>query len=290
MLRITKISLRLAAIFIPIGILFIIVGIFTGAKRNVNIGTNGKILIDQEQTFDYENDDITDVNNIKIDIHNAKILINQSNNDKFMVKVKLYSVSEDPVNIQNGTLEIIEDEGSKFGIHFFNWDFRSLFDGESNEVIIEVPRGISLDDVNLETSNGRIEIKNLTVNTLKADTSNGSITLEDVVTFDETALSTNNGPVNISGQFHESTYVKTSNGRIISNGTFNGKTTFKTSNGSITCDNNINRKDCDITADTSNGTIRIDEAKVGDDYKEDNNADNSIHLDTSNGGISLNFK
>jgi len=165
-----------------------------------------------------------------------------------------------------------------------------LFDGSRNEIIISVPRGTSLNDVTLNTNNGRIEITDLNANTLKADTSNGAIKTDNVVIGSNTSLTTSNGEVDILGAFSDTTYVKTSNGKIVGDGTFNGKTTFKSSNSSITFKNKIKRNDTNIIADTSNGTIRINDSKVGDDFKENNGANNSIDLDTSNGGITINFE
>ena len=286
--KLTKNALRLAAIFIPIGFLLIIVGLFTGARRGVYI-ESGKIVLATNKDYNYENYDITDVKNIDISVSNAKVMIKESTTNYFGVDVNLTSSMEDPiVNVENNMIKI--EKNGKFGFNIFSWDFGSLFDGSSNEIIIYVPKGSSLNDVTLNTDNGRIEIANLNANTLKADTSNGAISTEDVVVSNNTSLTTSNGQVDISGTFSNSTYVKTSNGKIIGDGTFKGKTTFKTSNGAISYKNSIKRNDCNIIADTSNGSIRINDSKVGDDFKENNGASNSIDLDTSNGGITIEFE
>jgi len=286
--KLTKNALRLAAIFIPIGILLIIVGVFTGAKNGVYIEA-GKINLDGDKDYNYENYDITDIKNISVDVSNAKIIIKESANDNFGVDINLSSISEDPtVSVENNMIKI--EKNSKFGLNIFSWDFGSLFDGSSNEVIIFVPKGSSLNDVTLNTNNGRIEITDLNANNVKADTSNGGILTNNVVIGSNTSLTTSNGQVDISGTFSDTTYVKTSNGKIIGDGTFNGKTTFKTSNGAISFKNNIKRNDCNIIADTSNGSVRINDTKVGDEFKENNGANNSIDLDTSNGGITIDFQ
>ena len=286
--KLTKNALRMAAIFIPIGILLIIVGVLTGAKNGVYI-QSGKINLDGNKDYNYENYDITDIKNVSVDVSNAKIIIKESTNNNFGVDVNLSSISEDPtVSFDNNMIKI--QKNSKFGLNIFSWDFGSLFDGTSNEVIIFVPKGTILNEVTLNTDNGRIEITNLNADTLKADTSNGAITTTNVVISNNTSLKTSNGEVDISGTFSNTTYAKSSNGKIIGDGLFNGKTTVKTSNGAISFKNNIKRSDCNITAETSNGSVRINDSKVGDDFKENNGASNSIDLDTSNGGISIEFK
>jgi len=288
MSKLTRNALRLAVIFIPIGILLIIVGVFTGAKRGVYI-ESGKIILNGDKDFNYENYDITDIKNISVDVSNAKIIIKESSNQNFGIDVNLTSIAEDPtVSVDNNTIKI--EKNSKIGFNIFSWDFGSLFDGSSNEVIIFVPKGTSLNEVTLNTNNGKIEVTDLNANTLKADTSNGGITTNNVGISNNTSLTTSNGEVDIAGTFSNTTYAKTSNGKVIGEGTFKGKTTVKTSNGAISFKNNLNRSDCNIVADTSNGSVRINDSKVGDEFKENNGASNSIDLDTSNGGITIEFK
>ncbi|SEW19476.1 DUF4097 family beta strand repeat-containing protein [[Clostridium] fimetarium] len=283
--KLTKNALRMAAIFIPIGILLIIVGVFTGAKRGVYI-ESGRINLNGDKDYNNENYDITDIKNIIVDVSNAKIVIKESTTDKFGFDVNLTSIAEDPtVSFDNNMIKI--EKNAKFGFNIFSWDFGSLFDGTSNEVIIFVPKGTILNEVTLNTDNGRIEITNLNADTLKADTSNGAITTTNVVISNNTSLKTSNGEVDISGTFSNTTYAKSSNGKIIGDGLFNGKTTVKTSNGAISFKNNIKRSDCNIAAETSNGSVRINDSKVGDEFKENNGANNSIDLDTSNGGITI---
>ena len=286
--KLTKNAIRMAVIFIPIGILLIIVGVFTGAKNGVYI-QSGKINLDGNKDYNYENYDISNIKNISVDVSNAKILIKESTNDNFGVDINLTSISQDPtISFENNMIKI--QKNSKFGLNIFSWDFGSLFDGNSNVVTIFIPKGSSLNDVTLNTNNGKIEIIDLNSNTVKADTSNGAITTNNVVIGSNTSLTTSNGQVDISGSFSDTTYVKTSNGKIIGDGTFSGKTTFKTSNGAISFSNKMKRNDCNIIADTSNGTIRINDTKVGDEFKENNGANNSIDLDTSNGGITIYFE
>jgi len=286
--KLTKNAIRMAVIFIPIGVLLIIVGVFTGAKNGVYI-QSGKINLDGNKDYNYENYDISNIKNISVDVSNAKILIKESTNDNFGVDINLTSISQDPtISFENNMIKI--QKNSKFGLNIFSWDFGSLFDGNSNVVTIFIPKGSSLNDVTLNTNNGKIEIIDLNSNTVKADTSNGAITTNNVVIGSNTSLTTSNGQVDISGSFSDTTYVKTSNGKIIGDGTFSGKTTFKTSNSAISFSNKIKRNDCNIIADTSNGTIRINDTKVGDEFKENNGANNSIDLDTSNGGITIYFE
>lgn len=288
MSKLTKKALRLAAIFIPLGILLIVVGVFTGAKRSVSV-VNGKIVINESHDFNYENYELTNINSINVDIDNAKILINESRNDKFGVSINLRSKAGDPtIQTDNNLLQI--QENSKFSLNFFSWDLGSVFDENSNEVIIYVPKGISLKDVTLNTSNGRIEITNLKADNVKVDTSNGAIITNNVIVNENTSLKSSNGQVEIGGSFNNTTYVHTSNGKIIGDGIFKGKTTFKTSNGAISFNSNMSRSEYNIVAETSNGSIKVNDSKVDDDFSENKGAANTIDFDTSNGGITIELK
>lgn len=306
--KLTKNALRIAAIMIPIGFLLILVGIFTGAKRGVTI-ESGKVCLNEQKSYSYENYELTGKSKIDIDVNNAKIIIEESENDRFGINVNLSSIGKDPT-VQVDQDEIRVEDRSDFGFHLFTWDFGSIFDQDNNNniVTIYVPKNASLEDVTLHTSNGRVEITGLSTKSLKADSSNGGITTEAVSVDGSTTLTTSNGEIDINGTFSGETNAKSSNGKIIGSGMYLGKTTFKTSNGSISGDgtfkgsttfhtsnssisikNNISRSDCNIDAETSNGTVKINGSKVGDDFSENNGSGNSLNLDSSNGSINIEF-
>lgn len=288
MKKFTKFALKIAAIFIPIGILFIIVGTMIGAKHGVYINSDWKICLDESHAYSFENYDYTGVESISVDISNAKIIIEESSNDKFGIKADLSYVSDEPYEgVDNGILKFEKTAKHTFNMFSFNM---AMFDESSNTVIIYVPKNAKLEDVNLHTSNGRIEISNLNAKNLTVDSSNGGLVANDSYISDESTFTTSNGRIEIDGTYLEKTYAKTSNGKIIATGIYKGDTTLKTSNGSIEFENNISRNSSDIKADTSNGTIEINGKTVQDEFYENNKAENLIDAKTSNGSISIEFQ
>lgn len=286
MRKLTKVSLHMAVILIPLGILLMIAGILTGARRGITILSDGRLVLNEAEQYHYENYDITGIKNIHLDFNNAKIVLQESSDSKFGVKINLPDSEQKPsVNISEDTLTI-EDTSS--GFHIL-WLFGSIF-STNNEVTVYVPKGTELKDISIDTSNGRIELINLNLESIKAETSNGAITGQNLNISDNASFKTSNGEINLSGSFHDTTNAVTKNGKIIGDGSFFGKTSFKTSNGTITMENDIKRSECNISAETSNGNIRVNGTGMGKNFQENNGASNSINLDTSNGSIAVDFK
>jgi DUF4097 and DUF4098 domain-containing protein YvlB len=97
---------------------------------------------------------------------------------------------------------------------------------------VKLPENIEL-ELNLDTSNGKITLQDITANTVTLDTSNGVIDLDDVYA-DTLTGSTSNGK--IQGQIEGSNIeLGTSNGSIdlTITGATSGKYELSTSNGSI---------------------------------------------------------
>lgn len=288
MKKLTKISLRIAAVFIPLGIALMIIGGLMGAKRGVYINSDWKICLNESENYSFENYTYTGVDSISVNVSNANIIVEESSDNQFGIKAELSYLSDEPVvGVENGILKF--EKTTKHSFNLFSFDF-NMFDDSSNTVIIYVPKNSSLDDISLYTSNGRIELNEIKAKTVVADTSNGSIVSSKLNITEESSFTTSNGRIEIDGIFLEKTYIKTSNGKIIANGTFKGNTNLKTSNGTITFTNSIRRDDCDIKADTSNGSITIDGSKVSsDDFYENNKSENAVDLKSSNGNITVEF-
>lgn len=187
---------------------------------------------------------------------------------------------------------------------------------------VQIPRDV-FKTLTLNTSNGRIEMKDLNIESskletsnadiiveewngkkLKMQTSNGAVSLEDAAG-DEVELKTSNGSVNVDGVEGKSMTLKTSNGRIAFESDelkaydrYDWK--IETSNGSIYLDlpdkDEIGYK---VDAETSNSTIthEISNFKSEDNSKKElegqtNNYDQAkikveVEVDTSNGSITI---
>ena len=146
--------------------------------------------------------------------------------------------------VQKGnTVEVTADGKGGFNL------FRR---GGGAEVVIVVPKSTDLD---LETSNGNIEVEGVEVTALASlKSSNGRVTLTDVG--GDLMVKTSNGSINIH-DFNGQMDGRTSNGRIDFTGTLrsNSENRLRTSNGSINV-TLVNTPGVEVDASTSNGKVK----------------------------------
>lgn len=116
-------------------------------------------------------------------------------------------------------------------------------------------------DLNLHTSNGRIEVSGVTCQTCRLHSSNGRI-VADGIAAREAALRTSNGSITASG-LRGPVDASTSNGSItIALTEASGDVKLHTSNGSIRCQLPAAGGSFDIEARTSMGSITADVANL----------------------------
>lgn len=287
--KLVKILLKAGGIAIAVGAILLIAGVLTGSKNGISIGSDFRVDINEENNFTFEKLDFTGVESVEADTDNAKIAVVLTDNGKYGISANLKNVSGDPeIGVDNGVLRF--EPSGKGVFNILAWDLGSLFNAEDNIVTIYVPRNADLKNLKLHTSNGAISIDGITADEITADTSNGSILAKDVKVLNKSVFTSSNGKIELYGTFNDSTYAKTSNGKVTGDGAFKGDTVFKSSNGSIEFTTSVKRNECEIKADTSNGTVRIDGNKVTDEYHENTGASNSADLKTSNGSITVEFR
>lgn len=281
MKKLIKVSLIIAAILIPLGIIFVVVGTMMGGK-GFSISTDGKLNFFNEQSFEYENYDLEAFENIDVDAYNGRVIIKASKDDTYGINVKLDSTPKEPdIKVENGILKVKEYEHNSWLSFNFGW-----FNTE-RYIEIYVPEDV-LDSVNIDTSNGRIELSGISLNELTVNTSNGKIEMTDLKA-DKCDVKTSNGAIAIIESEIENSRFVTSNGKISIEGTF--KDVYaKTSNGSIDVSSDISEEYYKISAKTSNGSVRIDGDKVSDEYTSRNSGEGYMELKTSNGSINMSFK
>lgn len=284
--KIVKVCLLLAAVLIPVGVVLVVIGNIFGGGSGVGIISNGKFSLSSGKTFDFESNDYKDIDRILVDVSNAKINIEQTTEDSFGIEVHLYGIQNDPViTCENKQLQLVES-GKNF---IFNFNFFDLFshDGE-NKVTIKVPQNVKLSQADLSTNNGAVELMDISTDNLKVKSSNGKIQLSKMNVTKDTVVETSNGKIICDGTFSGSTLFKSSNGAIEVNGNLSGDVTCKTSNGRIEyIEKSKHISDINLTADTSNGSIYINEAKVEHNYSQNVGAQNSLNLKSSNGAITV---
>lgn len=184
--------------------------------------------------------------------------------------------------VQNGnTVEVTIDV--KGGINFFRR-------GGGADVRVVVPESI---DLNLETSNGTIEVEGVKVTApASLESSNGRVTLNDVV--GDVKIKTSNGRINIQN-FTGQVEAQTDNGSIDFTGTLRGgsENELRTSNGSVDV-MLVETSGVELDASTSNGKVKSQLPITISGETRDNQLVGSIgsggrHLliRTSNGSITV---
>ncbi|MCF6466143.1 DUF4097 family beta strand repeat-containing protein [Clostridium sp. Cult2] len=142
---------------------------------------------------------------------------------------------------------------------------------------------ISLKDVvgkniDLSTKNGRINLIDISSPTLKAISTNSNIVLEDINS-DNLIVSTKNGRITLSDISANNISGNTSNSSIEINDISSKVVKLTTSNGRITCRDLDSEKISKLKLSTSNSTIDVEIGKL--------NKMSSFHLETSLGNIDL---
>lgn len=286
----TKVLCITAASLIGVGLLFLICGIFLGAESGVYLQKGGVKLIKAGEPFTYENLNIEKVQNVSIDVENAKVELKPAAGNTYGMQVSLSSGENVPdITIDNGEMKV--EQKAKFRFFQIGFDFWGLFHPHANIVTIYVPEKAELSSLRLHTSNGAIETETaFTTQTVDIDTSNGKIDITGLTCKQKAQIKTSNGAIHCDGDFNGETDIKTSNGRIGVSGIYRGEITCKTSNGAIEFQTNLPEKAYNIETETSNGSIRVNGDKVGDDYeKHSQEAAHELWLKTSNGSISVDF-
>jgi hypothetical protein len=149
----------------------------------------------------------------------------------------------------------------------------------TDELVIAVPEGVELKLIEIYTTNGKVELKDVSSKNITVHTSNGAITVEGVTVENDIDLETVNGLIKVVDT--EATLggvlnADTSNGKIVLSRISFNMMILDTSNGAITLEdiNLDKRTGTSLSADTSNGSISLQDVYVS-----------IVDLDTSNGDI-----
>lgn len=181
--------------------------------------------------------------------------------------------------------------------HVLDFNFLNFGKGDP-KVTIEIPKA-KLQNLQVDTSNGKISTKNLTLDKLELETTNSQVALTDVaaqtietetsngkvelsqLTFDEGSFETSNSKMALQDlTFKEGTF-HTSNGQIDLMNVEPSESLFlKTSNSTINGTISGDKKDFSITAKTSNAANNLSNQQGGS--KE-------LEIKTSNGAIEVDF-
>ncbi len=237
-------------------------------------------VIDEVLTEDFTSE-ITDLDEwvLITDLENMEIEVVLVDSPNFVIKHT--SLEEDHFEYEFDKTEntlTIENDYPNFG---FVWGIEELFryvDGQQNRVVLEVPKNLVLNTLELSTSNAVIKANSLHADQIALTTSNARIILNDVEVDDVLNLKTSNADIILRRITSNdgSLLADTSNGAIdIEEALFNTYD-LESSNGRIEVSNlNVENQDgVSLKAKTSNSRIDLENVYV-----------DVVDLDTSNGAI-----
>lgn len=298
----------IGAIVLIIGILIFAIGFWMAGFNINNLATEGTYV---EKTFE----STKDINTIKIDDSNTDVEFTASADNKLHMTYyendkMYYEISEN-----NGTFGVVKKSSRKWYDNFFNVNFgkRTLsvsvpadFNGDisiktsNNDITVT---GINASEMQLRTSNNRIDVENVKVDgLLDVNTSNGGINLSDSAITGDVVCRTSNGKIEFDKVGCANAEADSSNGSIyIESVNSSGKIDAKTSNGKIeigdikfvtecfliTSNNSIKGEipgklaDYTVSSKTSNAKNNLPENMKSGDKK--------ITANTSNGAIDITF-
>lgn len=293
MKKFSKAVCIIASIMLGAGILLAFIGFISGAKTSIYFDfKNGISLASQSEPFVYENYELENIDEIYIDVSNASLRIEPSDNGKFGIRVNYGSFTETPdVSTSGGRISVKEKEQHAIGILNILSLWQIFSEGNSITLYIPVSGTAELASFTFRSDNGSIVSDTpLTTSELDLKTSNGSVNISKMTVRQSALVKTSNGAIICGGAFYGSSEFKTSNGRIELSGNLSGSISLKTSNGSITVNADKPQTSYGIHADTSNGSIKINDNKLSDEYTIAAPGADSITAKTSNGSINLYFE
>lgn len=223
-----------------------------------------------EFTSDTGSQSFSNVTVVELDLENSPVEIRAGGQGGVVVE---YTFSTGPLRAAKVTLDQNDDvlriEQTCPGL--FAWGCQASFD-------VVVPAGV---EVSGSTSNGSIVLAGLE-GPVDVDTSNGRVTLEDV-TADSVEVSTSNGAISGESLDSDEVEVETSNGRItLSFDVAPTSVSARSSNGAIELYLPGDAPPYAMDTSTSNGTVDID-------IRTDPAASLAISLRTSNGDITVGY-
>ncbi|MEG1886770.1 MAG: DUF4097 family beta strand repeat-containing protein [Oscillospiraceae bacterium] len=288
--------------------------IFTGGFAMLNFDINkltNQSEFEQKQYLSYEKSD-----KIIIDDYDINVRIFRSESENLEVSYYENNKQSYQIDESQGTIKIQKINTLKwydyiFNISFVQCDlligvpksFKGEIDCETSNAYISL-NNISLESLNLKTSNNNILLENIEVNkSAQVNTSNGAIKLIKSEIGGEIICNTSNAKVELENVIAQNANIRTSNGRIrLENIECSENITVKNSNSSIllrevkfgemldcqTSNGNISGEidgkisDYSIKSITSNGKSNLPEILNG--------GNKVLYVKTSNSDIDINFK
>jgi DUF4097 and DUF4098 domain-containing protein YvlB len=270
---------------IRFGLAFLLIGLALVLVVSTTTNANIFVLDDENFTLNEEDYSKDDFDSFYFDLDNRSVYIEESEDDQ--IHLKYYTHEKDLVDYEDTENEVNLTITRKWYYNIFS--FNVFSDKDYYKVYLSLPADLVIDMLEVSTSNGRVEsdidnvfstvrlissngrmdIANLSANNILVSTSNGDIDLNDVVVSSSVDLDTSNGDILINNLAANEIDADTSNGRV-----------YLLVLGE--------KEDYRVTLSTSNGSEIYDGLKV-DSGTINSSGSKTISLDSSNGDVEVSF-
>jgi hypothetical protein len=238
------------------------------------MGENGGV-IDFSETY-------SDVRNLDIDNSTGKLIIKTG--DTFKVEAVNVSDSFEAKVTNDGTLKISDSHNDSQ----FLWFHFGGFDDPNSTVTVYLPAVFVAEDTNIESGAGSVNIEHLYTEELTISAGAGSIS-GNGITAEKTKIEGGFGSISFSDVNFTDTDLDCGVGSVNSNGVLTGGNQVNCGIGDVVLNLDGNVQDYNMEVDSGIGTISLNGKKLSDNYRLDNDADNSIKIDGGIGKVVINI-
>lgn len=286
------------------GLAFLLIGIALVLFVSSNTSADFFMSENESYTFIEKDYQVDDLDSFSFDFSNRSVYI--LNSDDEDIHLEYYTHEKDIVNLEISSEELNLKISRKWYYNIISFDFftnREYFkvylylpdtmdvadlDIQTSNGRVELDLSNNFDYINLISSNGRINIKDLIATEITATTSNGDINLENIFTSDEINLSSSNGDIVLNNVTADKIDSNTSNGKIVAENITSNNTDLDSSNGRIYLAVTGNKDDYRVSLSTSNGDRVYDGLKV-ESGTINTTGSKIISLESSNGDVEVSF-
>lgn len=292
------------------GIAAIFIMAYSGFYLYAHYDEINELYIQQETLTDVERIDVSEAIDLDEaweiigDIDNSDVIIIPTTGTEIIV-TRVYAETEGveySVNTAPAERQLYVNQDYPNQIFNFSISIQDIFRLISkDEITIEVPQELLLNNVKVKSSNGEFYLNSVNTEMLMIEGSNGKMTINDSVVGRVRLVSSNADMVVKNVHSDDKLTVITSNGRITVRDSEFSEYDLDTSNGKIILENlNVEHQDgVRLHAESSNGKLTLNEVYIAtvdvhtsngdiEYYNEDQTFNVEFTRDTSNGEVSTN--
>lgn len=277
-----------------LGAVLMIGGFVLGADTNIYIDENGFTTDSEDDYQEISQRDTTEISQIEIDTASADIEIIPSDGYGFDLTGRSLVYS-----FEDGKLKVDQKNS------LFKWRLFGFYN-ENESIKIYLPSGAYLENVNIESSSGRIKVTELNADAIYIDLVSGQTTMRSIEANTITAESTSgdidisdakadrfdfvltSGHLTMSGIESDGFAAKLTSGGAGLEGDFRGSNIIEVTSGNVNMDITGRKNDYSRFISVVSGSVFIDgERGAGND--SNTGAHNSLEIDVTSGSVKINF-